>query len=323
MKYWLILASILLGVTAVQGESPVGGKGLSPTAVQVDSPETADNLTSLILKPLPYSLFGKCSYTGDPHLIPFPKFPGQGVNMYFCKHIGWEILLLNKWVLILVKVGPNPYVILDYIIIFFDGNQGMKCLLFASLGWSTCPLSSSIISITYSSGTAWTHWYPNAQFLNIQITSFSWPGGNRYDFVIRQTFALIQQSSGVCIKNNCPLEPVKANPPPMIAKICDIYIDAAQPQYKGRVDDRTVSLVRNSCYNDLILSKNPKFAQSALALLIHISLDQVDGDNYQNVINEAEENINKGLLQAGRTVAAILDKENICSEEKPCFSNVD
>ncbi|CAF1319327.1 unnamed protein product [Rotaria sordida] len=172
MKYWLILASILLGVTAVQGEAPVGGEGLFPMAVQADPSKTANGLPSLNTQALSYSLFGKCTYTGDPHLMPFPKFPGQVVNMHFCQYTGWEILLLNKWVLILVKVGPNPYVILDYIIIFFDGNQGMKCLLFASLGWSTCSFSSPIISITYPSGTAWTHWYPNAQFLNIQITSF-------------------------------------------------------------------------------------------------------------------------------------------------------
>jgi hypothetical protein len=62
---------------------------------------------------LAYSSFGKCSYTGDPHLIPFSTSVSQVTNMYFCQTPGWETLLQNKWVQIIVKVGPSPYVILD------------------------------------------------------------------------------------------------------------------------------------------------------------------------------------------------------------------
>jgi hypothetical protein len=85
MHRWLILVSILLSCTATHG--------------------------------LLYSLFGKCSYTGDPHLIPFPTAPGQVSNMYFCQRNRWEILLQNKWMYIAVKVSPSPYVILDVSIV--------------------------------------------------------------------------------------------------------------------------------------------------------------------------------------------------------------
>lgn len=81
MHYWLILTSIVLSLTATQG--------------------------------LSYSTFGKCSFTGDPHLVSFPSAPGLGSNMYFCQKIGWSVLLQNKWVYIAVKSGLTPYVILD------------------------------------------------------------------------------------------------------------------------------------------------------------------------------------------------------------------
>jgi hypothetical protein len=56
---------------------------------------------------------GKCSYVGDPHLIPFPTAYGQPQNQYWCQQSGWELLLENSYVTIYVLVGPSPYVIVD------------------------------------------------------------------------------------------------------------------------------------------------------------------------------------------------------------------
>lgn len=58
-------------------------------------------------------VFGRCSYTGDPHLVPFPRNSTLTSNMYFCQRPGWDILLRNRWILVLVNVGPSPYVILN------------------------------------------------------------------------------------------------------------------------------------------------------------------------------------------------------------------
>jgi hypothetical protein len=84
MHRCFILASILFGFTTV-----IHGQGI------------------------PYTSFGKCSYTGDPHLIPFPSSSGQASNMYYCQKNRWETVLQNKWVYILAKSGPSPYVVLD------------------------------------------------------------------------------------------------------------------------------------------------------------------------------------------------------------------
>jgi hypothetical protein len=83
MYHWLIIGSILSGLSAAQ------------------------------LIAYPASAFGTCSYTGDPHLIPFPTSPGQVSNMYFCPITGWQIVLQNQWVLIAVQSSTTPYVILD------------------------------------------------------------------------------------------------------------------------------------------------------------------------------------------------------------------
>ncbi len=86
MHFWLVLISMLLGFTAAEDIS--------------------------------YSSFGQCSYTGDPHLIPFPSSPNQISNMYWCQKTGWEILLQNQWILIAVQVSSSPYVILDVSTLF-------------------------------------------------------------------------------------------------------------------------------------------------------------------------------------------------------------
>ncbi len=88
MHYWLILASILFGLANAQRIAY-----LAP-------------------------LFGTCSYTGDPHLTPFPTSVGGISNVYFCSTIGWQVLLQNQWVLIAVQVGPSPYVIVNVSVIF-------------------------------------------------------------------------------------------------------------------------------------------------------------------------------------------------------------
>ena len=69
--------------------------------------------TLVMAQGVPFYTFGRCSYTGDPHLMPFPSIWNQTMNMYFCQKPGWDILLQNRWVLVLVKVGPSPFVILD------------------------------------------------------------------------------------------------------------------------------------------------------------------------------------------------------------------
>ena len=53
-----------------------------------------------------------CSYTGDPHLIPFYQS-----SIYLCDRTGWELLLSNQYVTIYVKTERRapwpPAVIVD------------------------------------------------------------------------------------------------------------------------------------------------------------------------------------------------------------------
>jgi hypothetical protein len=59
-------------------------------------------------------LYGVCSYTGDPHLVPYPSAYGQPQKGFICKNVGWEVLTSNIHVSIYVLVGPGlAYNIID------------------------------------------------------------------------------------------------------------------------------------------------------------------------------------------------------------------
>jgi hypothetical protein len=64
-------------------------------------------------------------------------------------------------------------------------------------------------------------------------------------------------------------------------------------------------------------------AKTVVGQLIHSSLDQIDGENYQNGVIKAEENIRAALLEADRLVAGILGTQDTCSEQKRCLINDD
>jgi hypothetical protein len=291
MYHWLIIGSILSGLSAAQ------------------------------LIAYPASAFGTCSYTGDPHLIPFPTSPGQVSNMYFCPITGWQIVLQNQWVLIAVQSSTTPYVILDYVVFFFNADSSVACVLIGSSGYSTCPAGSPVLSTTNPGGTSWNHFYPLAQFFDLQISSSPWGTFTRYDFYIRETFNLINQSSGLCVKFNCPLEAVLTPPPPIVIQICDIYIGAAQRQVKVAVTQTRVQFIRTACQNDLTLSFDLRLAQTAAVHLIYSSLDQIAGKNYQDAVMKAEVNIQTALNAANSETAAILNQDNSCFEQKRCFTD--
>jgi hypothetical protein len=60
-----------------------------------------------------HCLYGVCSYTGDPHLTPYPTSYGGPQDQYLCQTPGWEVLSSNAKVSIYVFVGASPFWILD------------------------------------------------------------------------------------------------------------------------------------------------------------------------------------------------------------------
>jgi len=57
--------------------------------------------------------------------------------------------------------------------------------------------------------------------------------------------------------------------------------------------------------------------------LIHSSLDQISGEDYQNAVIKAETNIQAAILEANRQIAAIIGQEATCVEQKLCLTNDD
>ncbi len=62
-------------------------------------------------------------------------------------------------------------------------------------------------------------------------------------------------------------------------------------------------------------------AQTAVVHIIHASLDQTDGENYQNAVIKAEENIRAAIAEADRSAAAVIGQEDRCSQQKRCLAN--
>jgi hypothetical protein len=225
---------------------------------------------------------GKCSYTGDPHLTPFPSAYGQPQHQYWCQHPGWELLLANPYVRIYVLVGPSPYVILDYIVIF---PGAPSCVLIGSLpGAQTCPAGTPATSTVSGSGQSWYH-FDLTQSIIVEIDQFLYGSAYRYDIYVTQPFYLIDQSTGVCIKWNCSLETPWINPIPIAVQICDLVVTAAQKQALGAVNRYILVQSHTSCVRDLQVTANPTFAQTAIGRVLQDSIKElVTTDNLQAVV---------------------------------------
>ncbi|CAF4165934.1 unnamed protein product, partial [Rotaria sp. Silwood2] len=213
---------------------------------------------------------------------------------------------------VFINVGPTPYVITDYFVVFLDGVGGVKCVLWSAIGLSTCPVSSSIISIVSGGGTSWSHWYIFSSFINVQITSYPWGTGKRYDFIILEGISLISQSSGLCVKFNCPLEQILVAPPQVNINICNAYIRAAQTRLLSPVDANTVNFATIACQNDLTTSGNAKLAQAVVPFLIHSSINFTDTDTYQKLVVTAETNIAAGLTEGDTATTNIIAAQTTC-----------
>ena len=75
--------------------------------------------------------------------------------------------------------------------------------------------------------------------------------GSNFFIDIWQSPALVNQSCGVCVKWDCPLESPRSNPIAVIAKLCDAVIGAAQKNPIGTINRRVIKVAKISCINDV------------------------------------------------------------------------
>jgi hypothetical protein len=88
--------------------------------------------------------------------------------------------------------------------------------------------------------------------------------GRNFNIRVTQTFDLIKNSTGVCVKNNCkleykddigPVEPIR--PLPTISNICDTFITASRERVTAKIDRNFVESLRLACLVDLDLTLDP------------------------------------------------------------------
>lgn len=60
-------------------------------------------------------------------------------------------------------------------------------------------------------------------------------------------------SRGICIEPDCECKPEQKwiKPLPVIPRVCDVFIGAAQKRAMGEIDPNVVDMARDSCVNDM------------------------------------------------------------------------
>ncbi|CAF1021126.1 unnamed protein product [Rotaria sp. Silwood1] len=200
---------------------------------------------------------GKCRYYNDPHLIPFPVSPGASQEQYICRNNCTEILLKNDFVEIIVTPDPaGDYPIVAYTLIFFaTGGYSFPCVITNSIASPsaslTCPPGTPASTIMTGSGQFHTHLTENIQ---VDITT----RGAHFNIEITQSFDLISQSEGVCIKWDCEFEYKigkrrrrQASADSLIDQICGCFIDAGREQALGEVNIDYLKYLRVACVYDI------------------------------------------------------------------------
>lgn len=117
--------------------------------------------------------------------------------------------------------------------------------------------------------------------------------GYRFDIYIWQGDCLAEKSCGVCVKWNCELERRVPNPPPVIPKICDQFVNVAQKRAVGPVNPNVLDQARTTCINDV----NAQFDAN-------VSL-------YASEMEYTTVNISDSILQAALVVPALVIQDAV------------
>ena len=79
----------------------------------------------------------------------------------------------------------------------------------------------------------------------------------------------MDQSKGLCVKWDCPLESSWINPLPIAIEICDLVVTVAQKQALGAIDRRLLAQSQMSCVRDLQLTFDSNVIKDSISLLLH------------------------------------------------------
>ncbi|CAF3439040.1 unnamed protein product [Rotaria socialis] len=261
--------------------------------------------------------YGKCSYFGTSHLIPFSKSYHDSQAQYWCQSPGWKTLISNSYVSLYVLIGAAPYSIIDYLLIF--GGVSPCLIIGSETNPPVCVSPAPITSVTLPSGAAWTHFH-NIECMTVHIEKPS----SYYHIYFYQSYPLINLSSGLCRKWNCEKEPKCVNPLAVIPEVCNIFIDVAQKLAMGNIEPNVIDMATASCINDMHTTFDTTVALAALTLVLDESakalFDAADiKTTFRNVHTLKHNAISNATRQANDL---IKNTGKLCNERKQCLKPI-
>ncbi|CAF1684275.1 unnamed protein product [Rotaria magnacalcarata] len=259
-------------------------------------------------------LYGKCSFFGDPHLIPFASSYGGPQAQYWCQEPGWQLLIGNSYVSIYILVGASPYWIIDYVLIFPGVSP---CVI---IGSSTspplCASTTLVTSVTLSVGSSWSHFH-NTKCIIVQIEKRS----SFYNIHVYESYSLINLSVGLCRKWNCTKESRWMTPLAVIPKLCNIFINAAKQRAMGDIKQNIIDMATTSCINDMQMTFDPAVAVTGLSLVLDGSAEsQLDGGDTKTLFKKAAVLKHDAILNATQVANVLIyNTKELCNEQKQCL----
>ncbi|CAF3981730.1 unnamed protein product, partial [Rotaria magnacalcarata] len=260
--------------------------------------------------------YGKCSSTGDPHLIPFASSYGGSQTSYWYQVQGWSLLIGNSFVTLYILSAASPYLVTNYVLIFHGASP---CILIGnSKSPPMCANTTSATSTTLSAGSSWTHFH-NTKCIVVHV---DYQGGY-YDFHIYHSYTLINLSAGQCRQTHGRIEGASKASLSVIPEVCNIFIAAAKKRAVGAINPNVIKMAQTSCVNDLQTSLDTTIAVAGISLVLHDSASsQLDSDDQTGLFHQIHALKHDAFLNATQEANELISNtKELCNEKNQCLGS--
>ncbi|CAF4191271.1 unnamed protein product [Rotaria magnacalcarata] len=260
--------------------------------------------------------YGKCSSTGDPHLIPFASSYGGSQTSYWYQVQGWSLLIGNSFVTLYILSAASPYLVTNYVLIFHGASP---CILIGnSKSPPMCANTTSATSTTLSAGSSWTHFH-NTKCIVVHV---DYQGGY-YDFHIYHSYTLINLSAGQCQQTHGRIEGASKASLSVIPEVCNIFIAAAKKRAVGAINPNVIKMAQTSCVNDLQTSLDTTIAVAGISLVLHDSASsQLDSDDQTGLFHQIHALKHDAFLNATQEANELISNtKELCNEKNQCLGS--
>ncbi|CAF4486886.1 unnamed protein product, partial [Rotaria socialis] len=263
--------------------------------------------------------YGKCSCTGDPHIIPFASSYRGLQTQYLYQVQGWSVLISNIFVTLYIFNAPCPYLVTNYVLIFHGASPCIVIGNSKSKSPPMCANTTSATSTTLSAGSSWTHFH-NTKCIVVHV---DYQGGY-YNIHIYHSYTLINLSAGQCRQTHGRIEGASKASLSVIPEVCNIFIAAAKKRAVGAINPNVIKMAQTSCNNDLQTSLDATIAVAGISLVLHDSASsQLDSDDQTGLFHQIHALKHDAFLNATHEANELISNtKELCNEKDQCLGSV-